>query len=407
MIKNQILPELLSPAGNFNKMEAAFRFGADAVYLSGKRFGMRASADNFSPEQMRDSVSFAHKLGKKVYVTLNVMPREDEFHELEEYLEILSDVLPDALIVADLGVFSLCKKNVPQIPIHISTQAAAVNSYSCNAWYDLGATRVVLARELSLSEISALRRNIPDELELETFVHGSMCVSFSGRCMLSEYYTGRDANRGACTQPCRWQYRFYEEKRPDDVLDCEIHPEGTYIFGSKDLCMVDHLKELTEAGINSFKIEGRMKSAYYTALVTNAYRIAMNDLDQNSVSFDALIKELESVSHREFCTGYYFDRAMEQSNLASSNGYLGDQSFLATVLEECPDGLYRCQQNNKFSLGDTCEFITPGKIGQRVKILGMYDKDQKEIENCPHPQMIFYIKADQKMKAGDLIRKQF
>ena len=398
-------PELLSPAGNFEKMEAAFRFGADAVYLAGSRFGMRAAADNFCCEEMKKAVEYAHRLQKKVYVTLNVMPRQHELASLEAYLEELSDCKPDAVIVADLGVFMLCKKHLQGIPIHISTQAATVNAESCKAWYDMGATRVVLARELSLGEIIAIRENIPSDLELETFVHGSMCVSFSGRCMLSEYYTGRDANRGECTQPCRWQYQFYEEKRPDEVLTCEVHPEGSYLFGSKDLCMIEHLKELTQAGISSFKIEGRMKSAYYTALVTNAYRIALDSVNCD-IDFQPLLKELDSVSHREYCTGYYFDPKMQNSQFSPDSGYIGEKSFLCTVLDYDPETrLAKCKQRNKFSLGDPCEFITPGEVGKPLEFSKMYDEALDEIESCPHPQQIFYIRTNEKLKPGDLIRK--
>ena len=236
-------------------------------------------------------------------------------------------------------------------------------------------------------------------------MHGSMCVSFSGRCMLSEYYTGRDANRGECTQPCRWQYRFYEEKRPDEVLTCEIHPEGSYLFGSKDLCMIEHLKELTQAGISSFKIEGRMKSAYYTALVTNAYRIAMDSADK-SIDFVPLVRELESVSHREHCTGYYFDRTMEKSQFAADSGYIGEKSFLCTVLEYNSDTcLAKCKQRNKFALGDSCEYITPGKVGQSFEFTEMYDENMNAIDSCPHPQQVFYIKTKAALLPGDLIRK--
>ena len=272
-------------------------------------------------------------------------------------------------------------------------------------WYEMGAKRVVLARELSLTEIISIKEQIPEDLELETFVHGSMCVSFSGRCMLSEFYTQRDANRGECTQPCRWQYQFYEEKRPEDVLSCEIHPEGSYIFGSKDLCMIQHMRELVQAGISSFKIEGRMKSAYYVAVVTNAYRIAMNRIGQE-MNFDDLLYELSSVSHREYCTGYYFTPTMDNSNFAPSNGYIGEKSYLCLV--EAYDevtGLAKCRQRNKFSVGDTCEFITPGSCGKKIFIEKMFDDKMNEIEACPYPQQIFYIKTNEKLSAGDLIRK--
>ena len=398
-------PELLAPAGNFEKLRFALRFGADAVYLAGKRFGMRAAADNFSDSLLAEAVQFAHSLGRKVYVTINIFPRDDDFFELEHYLETLSAIGPDGLIVADLGVFSLCRKLAPSIPLHISTQAATVNSYSCNQWYEMGAKRIVLARELSLREIEAIRRRIPDDLELEAFVHGSMCVSFSGRCMLSSYYTDRDANLGACTQPCRWQYRFYEEKRPEDVLTCEIHPEGSYIFGSKDLCMIAHIKDLIAAGINSFKIEGRMKSAYYTALVSNAYRIAI-DRNREDIKLSELMKELEAVSHREFCTGYFFDREMQNSNFASHNGYIAEQSYLCSVESvDTNTGLAKCRQKNKFSIGDPCEYITPGQIGRSLSVIQMLDEDGREINSCPHPQMTFYLKTKETLKPGDLIRK--
>ncbi len=406
MNKKTVLPELLAPAGNFEKMEAAFRFGADAVYLAGSRFGMRAGADNFSNLELFSAVEFAHKNEKKVYLTLNVMPREDDFLALEEYLEMISEVKPDAVIVADLGVLRLCKKKIENIPIHISTQAATVNSHSCNMWYDLGAKRIVLARELSLRDIEAIKKNIPDDLELETFVHGSMCVSFSGRCMLSEYFTGRDANRGACTQPCRWQYRFYEEKRPDDVLTCEIYPEGSYIFGSKDLCMIEHLKELCDVGVDSLKIEGRMKSAYYTAVVSNAYRIALKN--GSSADIPSLVRELESVSHREFCTGYFFDPKMQNSHFASNSGYIGEQSFLCSVLDfNENDSIAKCRQKNKFSVGENCEFLTPGLTGQHLDVLQMFDDKMNPIESCQHPQMVFYIKTNQRLHTGDIIRKRY
>lgn len=401
-------PELLSPAGNREKLEAALRFGADAVYLAGQRFGMRAAADNFSIEELFSAAAFAHENKKKIYLTLNVMPREYEMKDLEAYLEEISSCPLDAVIVADFGVFSLCQMKIPHIPVHISTQAGAVNSYGCLKWYEMGARRIVLPRELSLQEISAIKSQIPNDLELEAFVHGSMCVSFSGRCLLSEFYTGRDANRGECTQPCRWQYQFHEEKRPDDILTCEIHPEGSYIFGSKDLCMIDHIKDLVSAGIDSFKIEGRMKSAYYTAVVTNAYRIALERFEssKNEENNEDLMRELNSVSHREYSTGYFFDPDMTHSNLSSDCGYIGEKSYLCLV-EEGTDkqGFAKCIQRNKFSLGDACEFISPGTCGKKIKILEMLDENKNPILSCPHPKQVFYIKTNLPLKAGDLLRK--
>ena len=403
-----ILPELLSPAGNFEKLKFALRFGADAVYLAGKKFGMRASSDNFNLEELSTAVEYAHNFKKKVYLTLNVMPRQDDLLELESYLEEIAQIPLDGVIVADLGVFSICQKKAPNIPLHISTQAATVNALSCLKWYEMGAKRIVLARELSLREISNIRKNIPDDLELETFVHGSMCVSFSGRCMLSEYYTGRDANRGECTQPCRWHYRFYEEKRPDDILSCEIHPEGSYLFGSKDLSMINHVNELIQAGINSFKIEGRMKSAYYAAVTANAYRIALDSVigKTDIMNTEALQRELESVSHREYCTGYFFDSKMQISQFASNSGYIGNGSFLCTVEEiDEKSGLARCRQKNKFTKNDACELLSPGKTGESIHILEMIDENGHLLESCPHPQMTFFMKTDKILHPGDVIRK--
>jgi len=401
------VPELLAPAGNFEKLRAAIHFGADAVYLAGRCFGMRASADNFSNEELKEAIEYSHGLNKKVYLTVNVMPREFELQELKNYLEFIGTIQPDAVIVADLGVFSLCREIIPHISVHISTQAATVNSLSCRKWYEMGASRIVLARELSLDEISKIRAEIPNDLELETFVHGSMCVSFSGRCMLSEYYTARDANRGACTQPCRWQYQFYEEKRPDDVLTAEIYPEGSYIFGSKDLCMINHIPELVAAGIHSFKIEGRMKSAYYAAVTTNAYRVAIDSYFSNKeMKVEELQKELSLVSHREYCTGYYFDKEMLHSNLASNSGYIGEQTYLCFVEDFDPKSMTAvCIQNNKFSVGATCEYISPGKTGAPIKILEMYNEKGDAITSCPHPKMRFLIKTDKILKKGDLLRK--
>ncbi len=402
------MPELLAPAGNFEKLRSACYFGADAVYLSGKEFGMRAAAGNFAHDELCQAASFVHGLGKKVFITLNTMPRNNEIKLLEEYLEFLGDVKPDALIVADFGVFSLCKKRIPQIPIHISTQAANVNFLSCGAWYDLGAKRVVLARELSLEEIIEIKLKAPKELEIEAFIHGAMCVSFSGRCLLSEYYTGRDANRGECTQPCRWIYHFAEEKRPDDFLSCEIHPEGSYIFGSKDLCMIEHIPDLVASGLDSLKIEGRMKSSYYTAVVTNAYRIALDEY-QNfgkvATPVSLLQKELNSVSHRQYSTGFYYHPISSESNLADNAGYIGEKSFLCTVESYDPkEKIAVCRQKNKFGIGSVCEIITPGKTGRVFAVERMMDLDGNPIDACAHPQMLFQISLDFEAHPGDLIR---
>ena len=408
-MKHSFIPELLSPAGNPEKLRFALQYGADCVYLAGKRFGMRAAADNFSDSELIDAVTYAHSLGKKVYLTLNTMPRSSEIRELEEYLIFLQQVKPDAVIVADLGVFTLCQKHLPTVPIHISTQGANVNYLSCQLWFEMGAKRIVLARELSFEDISLIRQNTSPELELEVFIHGAMCVSFSGRCLLSEFYTSRDANRGSCTQPCRWIYRFSEEKRPNDILEGEFHSnEGTYIFGSKDLCMIEHIPKLMQSGINSFKIEGRMKSSYYAAAVTNAYRIAIDTYLKDPKSYrlqQALTQELQGVSHREYCTGYFFNHPLQENNLASFSGYLKEKAYLALV-EESTDtnGLSLCIQKNKMSLTDSIEVLSPGQTGKSVTIEGLFDKEGTPITSTPHPQMPFYIKASIPLKKGDILR---
>ena len=400
-------PEILSPAGNLEKLTFASAYGANAVYFAGEMFGMRASADNFTFEEMKRGVDLLHQSGKKGYLTLNTMPRNDEIDLLDGYLERVAEVGVDAVIVADLGVFEKVRKLLPDVDIHISTQGANMNYLSCRTWHDMGAKRVVLARELSLDDIATIRAKTPSTLELEAFVHGAMCVSVSGRCLLSEYYLDRDANRGRCAQPCRWIYNFSEEKRPEDMLTAELHPEGTYIFGSKDMNLIEHVKELTEAGIDSFKIEGRMKSAYYTAVVTNCYRIALDTLfgKKTDITVDDLKDELNSVSHREYCTGYYFDHPQKEAHLASSSGYMKEKAFLATVEEYDEEtGFALCRQRNKMLADAEVEIISPGKVGVSFRPLAMTDTDGNEIESAPHAQMLFRVKTPFEVKRGDIIR---
>lgn len=401
-------PEILSPAGNPEKLRFASLYGADAVYFAGELFGMRAMADNFSKDELIKASEHLHSHGKKGYLTLNTMPRSSEMKLLEEYLEVVEASGVDAVIVADLGVFDLVRKRLKNTEIHISTQGANMNYASCRMWHELGAKRVVLARELSLEDIADIRAKTPKELELEAFVHGAMCVSVSGRCLLSEYYTGRDANRGACAQPCRWIYNFAEEKRPEDALTAEIHPEGTYIFGSKDMNLIEHIPELVSAGIDSFKIEGRMKSAYYTAVVTNAYRMALDAYFDKRLSDElvaSLVRELESVSHREYCTGYFFTNPHDSSNLATTPGYQKEKAFLATV--ESYDesrGMALCRQRNKMVEGDSCEILSPGRVGEHGVVGELYNEKGERINSTPHAQMLFFMKTDSPLKAGDVIR---
>ena len=404
-------PEILSPAGNFEKMKAAILYGADAVYLAGEVFGMRAAADNFTVEELREAVAYAHERGVKVYLTLNTMPREYEYPELRKYLLELSDIPIDAMIIADVGVLMLVKELRPETEIHISTQANATSSAACLAWYKLGAKRVVLARELTLEEIKEIRRNIPNELEIECFMHGSMCISYSGRCLLSGHLVGRDANRGMCAQPCRWNYtiRGYEieeEKRPDAKMPIEEVNGETFIMASRDTCTIEHIPELVEAGINSFKIEGRMKSAYYTAVVTNTYKMALDSYFSGEYRYNpAWLEELLSVSHREYATGYYFSDSYTDANTATNNGYIKEKAYLAVATGYNPElSEAEFTQRNKMSLGDKIELLTPGKTGVEMTVDALYDENHNPIEDTKHPYMKFYMKVDREIRPGDIIR---
>ncbi len=406
------MPELLSPAGNREKLEAAIRYGAHAVYLAGEIFGMRAAADNFTVPAMKDAVAYAHAHGVKVYVTVNTMPREHEYSALRAYLTALAEeVKPDALIVADLGVFMLAKEVAPRVELHVSTQANSVSAAACRAWHDLGAKRVVLARELTLEEIRAIRANVPDSLELEAFIHGAMCISYSGRCLLSGFFTGRDANRGACAQPCRWNYRvksleITEEKRPELPLPLLEENGETFIMSSKDTCMIEHIPALMESGIDSFKIEGRMKSAYYAAVTTNAYRMAMDSYKKGNYTFDErLLHELLSVSHREYATGYYFSDATENANTCQDTGYIREKAYLATVLSyNAETGEALCVQKNKMLSGDGAELLSPGKVGVPFTVGEIKDAEGNSIPSTPHPYMKFYLKMPFAVAEGDIIR---
>ena len=404
-------PEILSPAGNFEKMRAAILYGADAVYLSGQIFGMRAAADNFSLDELRCAVEYAHERGVKVYLTVNTMPRENEYPILEKYLGDLKDIPIDALIIADIGVFMLASKILPNTDIHISTQANSVSSADCRAWYELGAKRVVLARELTLAEIKEIRKNVPEELELECFVHGSMCISYSGRCLLSGHIVGRDANRGMCAQPCRWNYtvrgyEIYEEKRPDAAMPIEEINGETFIMASRDTCTIEHIPELVEAGINSFKIEGRMKSAYYTAVVTNTYKMALDSYFSGEYEYNpAWYSELESVSHRDYATGYYFSDSHVDANTSAICGYIKDKAYLAMAVSyDKEKGIALFTQRNKISEGDKIELLTPGKVGVPLVAEGLTDENGNTIPSAPHPYMNFYMKVPFEVKAGDIIR---
>ncbi len=404
-------PELLSPAGNFEKMRAAILYGADAVYLSGKIFGMRAAADNFTTEELSEAVDYAHERGVKVYLTVNTMPREYQYAELEEYFKALADIPIDALIIADIGVIMTAKKLLPTTEIHISTQANAVSAEACLAWHALGAKRIVLARELTLEEIKAIRAAIPDDIELECFIHGSMCISYSGRCLLSGHIVDRDANRGVCAQPCRWNYtiRGYEiaeEKRAGAAMPIEEINGETFIMASRDTCTIEHIPELVEAGINSFKIEGRMKSAYYTAVVTNTYKMALDSYFSGEYKYDPKwYRELESVSHRDYATGYYFSDSHIDANLSKTTGYIKDKAYLATVLSyDAERGVAFMSQRNKMCVNDEIELLTPGRTGVPLTVGEMWNEEGEPLSATSHPYMKFYMKTPAVMHEGDIIR---
>ena len=402
-MKDKKRPELLSPAGNLEKLKYAVNYGADAVYCALDRFGMRASAGNLSPEELKEALDYAHQRAAKVYVTLNTMPRDIELSDLREYAKILRQVTPDAFIISDPGVMDIIKTEIPDAVLHLSTQASTVNSASINFWKKFGVSRVVLARELSLEEIKLIRQNIDPETELECFVHGAMCVSYSGRCLLSNYLTGRNANGGACAQPCRWKYHLREEKRSENLY-AEEDPQGTYVFSSKDMRMIEHIGDLVEAGVDSFKIEGRMKSAYYTAAITNAYRMAIDDYFEGREFDVRCVKETENVSHREYGTGYFYSSPDTDANVVDANEYIADRPFLATVTSFDPEkGLAKCYQRNKMVKGMKANLLSPKSFGRDFIIGNMFDSDMNPIESTPHAGMEFYLEIDS-AKSGDIIR---
>ncbi len=406
--------ELLSPAGDMEKLKSALLYGADAVYMAGNVFGMRAAATNFSVEQIYEAVKYAHALGKKVYLTVNTMPHWYEYEMLEKYLNEIKDANIDALIISDIGVFETVKRILPDMEIHISTQANSVSHASCNAWHRMGAKRIVLARELNFDEIRAIRSKVSPELELECFIHGSMCISYSGRCLISGNLNARDANRGACSQPCRWNYKMYEieeEKRPNERMPVIETNEGTFIMASKDMCMIVHIPDLMECGINCFKIEGRMRSAYYTACVTNAYRMAMDSYnkDKDNYIYNSLWKrELESVSHRDYSTGFFYDKVNEEANISTGNKNVCEQSYYAIAeAYDAETSLAYFRQRNKFKVGDKAELLSPGTVGRGFEITQILDEKKMPLESAPHPGMYVYVKTPFEVKVGDILRSSF
>ena len=387
--------ELLAPAGTFLKLKTAFKFGADAVYFAGKKFGLRAFAGNFEDDEIERAVNYAHSLNKKVYITVNILAHEADFDGLKEYIEYLDKIGVDAVIVADVGIIKLIRDVAPNLDIHVSTQANVTNSYSAKFFQDMGVKRIVLARELSIEEIKKIHEAVPD-MELEAFVHGAMCISYSGRCLLSNYFTGRDSNRGACVQACRWEYTITEKSRQGQQFPIEEDERGTYILNSKDLCMIKHLKELEEAGVCSFKIEGRMKSEYYVACTVNAYRRALNGEDVD-------ISELEKSSHRLFTTGFYFGEKDKECFTSSSP--VQTHEFMALVLEDAKDGYVKIEQRNRFKVGDTLEVLSPDEnFNKKIKVTEIKNLKGELIDDAKKVQEMLLLKTDLHLKEGDILR---
>ena len=403
-------PELLIPASSLEVLKIAVIYGADAVYIGGEVFGLRAKAKNFSMEDMAEGIQFAHEHGVKVYVTANILAHNGDLEGVREYFTQLKEIKPDALIISDPGIYTIAKEICPEIERHISTQANNTNYGTYQFWWNQGAKRVVTARELSLNEIAEIRKNIPDEMEIETFVHGAMCISYSGRCLLSNYFTGRDANQGACTHPCRWKYAVVEEKRPGEYLPVYENERGTYIFNSKDLCMIEHIPELIEAGIDSFKIEGRMKTALYVATVARTYRKAIDDYftspEKYKENMDWYLEQISNCTYRQFTTGFFFGKPSEESQIYDNNTYIKEYTYLGIVGERNEEGLYRIEQRNKFSVGEQIEVMKPDGRNIPVTVKRIVDEDGNEMESAPHPKQVLYIDLGQELEMYDILRRQ-
>ena len=403
-------PELLIPASSLEVLKTAVIFGADAVYIGGEVFSLRAKSKNFSMDDMREGIAFAHAHGTKVYVTANILAHNGDLEGVEAYFHELKEIGPDALIISDPGVFQIAKEICPEIDVHISTQANNTNYRTYRFWHDLGATRVVSARELSIDELRELRANIPEELEIETFIHGAMCISYSGRCLLSSYFTGRDANQGACTHPCRWKYAIMEETRPGEYLPVYENERGTYIFNSKDLCMIDHIPELVSAGIDSFKIEGRMKTALYVAVVTRTYRQAIDDYMRDPKLYESRMdyykEEIAKCTYRQFTTGFFFGKPDHDTQIYDSNTYVKAYTYLGLIGESRGDGYYSLEQRNKFSVGDIIEVMKPDGRDMEVRVKGMTDADGQPMESCPHPKQKIFVDLGVELSSFDLLRKK-
>ena len=388
-------PELLIPASSLEVLKTAVVFGADAVYIGGEAFGLRAKAKNFSMEEIREGIAFAHAHDVKVYITANILAHNGDLSGVRAYFEELKEIKPDALIISDPGVFMIAREVCPEIDIHISTQANNTNYGTYQFWHQLGARRVVTARELSMAELKEIREKAPADLEMETFIHGAMCISYSGRCLLSNYFTGRDANRGACTHPCRWKYAIVEETRPGEYMPVYENERGTYIFNSKDLCMIEHIPELIDSGIDSFKIEGRMKTALYVATVARTYRKAIDDYLESPELYrknmDWYLDQISNCTYRQFTTGFFFGKPDESAQIYDNNTYVKEYTYLGIIGECTADGLYRIEQRNKFSVGEQIEIMKPDGRNIPVVVRRIVDEEGQEMQSAPHPKQVLYI----------------
>ena len=402
--------ELLIPAGSLDVLKTAVVYGADAVYIGGEAFGLRAKAHNFSLEDMKEGVEFAHSRGVKVYVTANILAHNDDLEGVEQYFEELKSVKPDALIISDPGVFAIAKRVLPEMELHVSTQANNTNYGTYLFWYQQGAKRVVSARELSLKEIREIRARIPEDMEIESFMHGAMCISYSGRCLLSNFFTGRDANQGACTHPCRWKYSIVEETRPGEYMPVYENERGTYIFNSKDLCMIEHIPELIDAGIDSFKIEGRMKTALYVATVARTYRKAIDDFKKDPELYRQNMEwykeEIGKCTYREFTTGFYFGKPGADAQIYDNNTYVKNFTYLGTVENVDERGFAKIEQKNKFSVGEMIEIMKPDGRNLQVEVKGIYDAEGQAQESAPHPKQELYIDLGVAPEEYDILRRQ-
>ena len=403
-------PELLIPASSLEVLKIAVMFGADAVYIGGEAFGLRAKAKNFSSDDMKEGIAFAHEHGVKVYVTANILAHNGDLAGVREYFQELREIKPDALIISDPGVFMISKEVCPEIERHVSTQANNTNYATYQFWWELGAKRVVSARELSLEEIREIREKIPEDMEIESFIHGAMCISYSGRCLLSNYFTGRDANQGACTHPCRWKYSIVEETRPGEYMPVYENERGTYIFNSKDLCMIEHMDDVLKSGIDSLKIEGRMKTALYVATVARTYRKAIDDYLEDPKQYEENMpwyqEQIRSCTYRQFTTGFFYGKPDEDAQIYENNTYAKGYTYLSYIEEQREDGMYRITQRNKFLLGETIEIMKPDGRNLSVQVQGIYDEDGTPMESAPHPQQVLYVDLGRQAEVYDILRRR-